>query len=564
LLASLCSALGCSGAIDDDGGLNAPGATAGQPGMSGTGGTGALAGTGGTGAAGTGAAGNNPGACAAVDLPPAREVLLSTRQYMNALRDLLGDDAVSEMDVATGDDLEVELVDRPWVTTAMVDQLLRLADEATESLRGRTADFLGCTGTADRTCVRGAVERIGLRAYKRPLESDELDDVMSVYDDALALVADDDGETAALTALTAILAAPSTLYRTELRGAADADGELSPYERAAALAALLLDSVPDDELMAAAADGSLMSEAGMTAQVDRLLALPRVQDHLTELVMSAYRAPRIFETPKDAMLFPEYNGGLQNSMYEETRRFVEDVLWTRHAPLAELLTSRSTFVNTSLAQLYGVSAPGASADTFAPVTLPDTRAGLLTQASVLSVLSRTDKTSVVARGLFVRGALLCLPKIPAPPAEVQAQVMMQLAANATQQELAGYRAMTSPCMNCHAQFDRFGLVLEAFDPIGRQRSEAVAPIDLTGLPPFSGVVQSPAELAQLIAADGKFVSCMAQRTMAFAITEPFEPVASCAAQPLSDAIAQRGGDMRALITALATQPAFAGRRIEEP
>ena len=56
-------------------------------------------------------------------------------------------------------------------------------------------------------------------------------------------------------------------------------------------------------------------------------------------------------------------------------------------------------------------AGGADTEELTAVTLPSERAGLLTQASVLTLLSRTDNTSVVARGLFVRGALLCLPKI---------------------------------------------------------------------------------------------------------------------------------------------------------
>lgn len=565
-LLGLCAAVGslaCTGGIEDaKPSFTTPGAVGQQPGSPSAGG-GGTAGTAGQGGGGN-QDGAGPGSCDG-SLPPARAVLLTTRTYVNALRDLLGPDAISEEAAASAPEIEVEVVDRPWMTTAMLDQVVRLAEQATESLRGRTAAFLGCTALTERACVRASLERIGLRAYKRPLEPAELDDVMSVYDVGLAAVADDAGETATLLALQAILAAPSTLYRTEFLATSDATAEhaLSSHERAALLGSLLLDSVPDAALLAAAADGTLMTAEGLQAQIDRLLALPRVREHLTDVVLSAYNAPRIFETPKDGALFPEYTPALQRSMYEETRRFVHDVLFTRQAALDELLTSRRTFVDAALAELYGLPAP-ATADAFAAVELPAERAGLLTQASVLSVLSRTDKTSVVARGLFVRGALLCLPKIPSPPDSVQAQVAAQLDADASQQELSDYRAMTTPCSGCHSQFDRFGLLLEGFDPVGRLREEPIAEVDLTGLSPFDGVVGGAAELAQRMAEDGQFVSCMAQRTLAYALTEPYQSGAACDAERLHEGVRQRGGTMHALISAVASQPAFTRRSSEEP
>ena len=564
--AALC--FSCSGGIAGD----QPG---GPPGAGGAGGSGAGAVIGGSGAPGA-LAGNGPGAAGATvedppplsscagSLPSARAVMLTTRPDMNALRDLLGEGAVSDADVLSGDDLEIEVVDRPRMTTAALDQRLRLAEQAVTSLRGEAATRLGCPALTDRACVRGAIERLGLRAYKRPLEAAELDDAMALYDAELAATTTDAGETAALFALQAVLSAPSTLYRTEFTGPTGATTRaLSAYERAAALGAWLLDSLPDDALLAAAADGSLMTPAGMQTQIDRLLALPRVQDHLTDVVLSAYRAPRVFETPKDEALFPEYTPALQQSMYDETHRFVQDVLWDRNADLSELLTSRKGFVDDALADVYGIPAPaGGAAGQLTEVELPESRAGLLTQASVLSVLARTDKTSVVARGLFVRGAILCQPKIGSPPESVQAQVTMQLNANSTQAELAAYRAMTDPCSGCHSQFDRFGLLLEKFDPIGKERMTPAAPIDLAGLGTLTGTVGSPRELAEMFASDGQFVACLARRTLAFALTEAHEASHLCTDDPIADAITGLGGDMHALVSALATQPAFFARTQE--
>jgi hypothetical protein len=488
-------------------------------------------------------------------------VLSTSRQYINTLIDLLGKDAVADDDVATESDLEFEIVDRPQVTTASMDRTLRLAEAAAESLRGKAGQFFGCAALTDTSCVRSALGKLARRAWKRAPAQDELDALMDVYDDGAQAIGDDRGESAALLALQAVLVAPSTLYRTEFQGGTGAS--LSGDERAAALAALLLDSVPDEALLAAADDGSLMTPAGVQAQIDRLVDMPRVRDHLTALVLDAYRVPRVFETPKDTEKFPAYTPAMQASMYEEARRFVDDVLWKRSAPLSELLTSRTTFVDGPLAELYGVKHQGAATE-FTPATLPESRAGLMTQAGVLSVLSRTDKTSVVARGLFVRGALLCLPKLPGPPASVQAQVAMQLNATSTQAELAAYRAMTDPCMQCHRQFDRFGLLLESFDPIGRERPGAAEPIDFTGLGDFMGVVNNPSELAKIVTADGTFTRCLTERTLAYALTSAQSADTHCSAAQAAPALAQQGGTIDALISSIAANPMFTERTPERP
>ena len=92
----------------------------GQPGADGT--AGLPAGGSGPAAAGTGGGGPEPpvDTCAGA-LPTARVVLSTPRQYARALRDMLGETAVSDDDFAASDDIEVDVVDRPWVTTSPAD-----------------------------------------------------------------------------------------------------------------------------------------------------------------------------------------------------------------------------------------------------------------------------------------------------------------------------------------------------------------------------------------------------------------------------------------------------------
>jgi hypothetical protein len=560
------SMLACSeGSVGDPiGSVAGAPATLGDPGMSGAtpgGAPGPGVGTAGSGAQTPTTDPSKPSACGDGRIEP-RAVLVAPRQYVNLLRDVIGATSVSDQDATASSELIFETVDRARVTTASLDRFNQLAESATATLRGKTTTFLACPNLMDAACVRTALGKIAHRVFKRQVQPDELDALMALRDMGVASIPTDAGESGALAALQAILIAPSTLYRTEFQAPAQGlSRKLTAHERAAALGAFLLDSVPDDALIAAADDGSLDQPAGIQTQVDRLLALPRVRQHVTQVVLTAFNVPRIFSTPKDVALFPGYTAELQNSMYEETRRFVEDVLWTRKAPLGELMTSRRSFVDGALAKHYGMPAPSQPAQ-FQSVELPAERSGLLTQASVLSVLSRTDKTSVVARGLYVRGNILCLPKIPGPPQSVQAQVAMQLGATASQKELAAYRAMTSPCLGCHANFDRFGLLLEAYDPMGKYLPQQAEPVDFTDLTPLDGVLNGIPQLTARMAQDHLFEQCFSDRTLSYALSIATDSAALCL-HPTPTGVAQQA-TMRDLILSVVQSPTWTDRTQLEP
>ena len=541
-------------------------AAGGQGGSAGVAGQSGVPGSGGATAGGQGgAAGQEPGANGCIpELRAPRAVLAPMRQYQTMLRDLFGDGAVRAEDEAV--DIEFEVIDRPRMSTAGLDEILRIAERATESVRGETASLLGCGSTIERACAETGISAIARRAFKRAPADDEIAALMKVYDDAIALGPGPDTdleEDAALTALMAVVTSPSALYRTEFEAltGTPATVSLTADERAAAIAALLLDSVPDEGLIAAADSGALLDPAGIEAEITRLFALPRVQEHLTRVMLSGFKVPKLFQSPKDGEVFPEYTGELQLSMYEEARLFLNDVMFTRSAPLIELLTSRKSFVDSRLAELYGVDYPGSpGGDEMMPVDLPMTRAGILTTPAVLSVLSRPDKNSVVARGLFVRGALMCLPKIPGPPASVQTVVDMQLSSDSTQAELAEFRGMTQPCAGCHSQFDRFGLVLEAFDPIGREQ-DGLGAIDLEGLGTLMGSVNNTADLASTITQDTQFVDCLTERVLSYALSEATETGESCVPESIGAALHAPDADMRTLINTIIAHPAFSERAL---
>jgi hypothetical protein len=494
---------------------------------------------------------------------PQRLVLLSDLQHANAVSGVLGR-------AARDPGLQLSADTKPFsqkglvVSTSLVHDRIDQAQYAAASLDDRFTEVTGCPASGDAACARAFLERFAERAFRRPVASTEIDGLMTVF----GVGAQSDFVTGVKLAVQAVLSAPSFTYRSEV-GEAGATGtaRLTAHELASELSFMLTDAPPDKELRAAAQSGALSSPDEVARQVERMIALPTVQESLTKTLMAAWQIGNLFGTVKDPGMFPEYGPALQSSMYRETEAFVHAVMWTRGAPVAELLTSRESFVDPALAAIYGVAYTGTGND-LAPATLPQHRSGLLTQASLSTLLSRTDNTSVVARGLFVRGALLCLPKIPGPPETLAGDIMALLEADMTERERAEVRARTQPCGGCHAGFDPFGLLLESYDPIGRHRDAIDGePIDtatpIAGLGSFMGTYADAVSFAQAAATSPEFTACLTRNLIAYGTGDDALETRHC---QVGDAVAALPASpaMRDLVRAAAASPALTHRSMEAP
>ena len=355
--------------------------------------------------------------------------------------------------------------------------------------------------------------------YRRPVTADEATSLTTVYTETSTY-----GVPAATRAvLRAILTAPATLYRTEV-GSTVTNGatSLTAYEVASELSFMLADTLPDDELLAAAKADKLTAPDDIKTQVDRLLATPAVQANLTRVMLANYGIGSLFSSAKDLKVFPAFTGALETSLYTETQMFVHNVQW--HGKVTDLLNSPQTYIDENLAALYNVKYPGAPGGGFQPFTFgPNDRAGLLTQGSVLSIAANPDNTSVVNRGLFVHGKLMCLGVSP-PPANLQAQINALSTQNITEKAKADYRAMTAPCNGCHLLFDQYGLTMEHYDAIGRYRDaypDGTGVIDSSvTLPADVGVARrrrASLPWPPIQAANPVFARCVAQQLTGYGL-----------------------------------------------
>jgi hypothetical protein len=468
---------------------------------------------------------------------PRRAVWLSDIQFANTITHLLGPEALPS-------DRVPDPAFKPFsqkgvvVNTSLLRERLDLAERAAASLGERFTELSGCAADAD-ACARDFVTSFAERAFRRPLGDAERVQLLGVYE----LGAGANVAAGAELAAQAIIASPSFNYRTEFGDVgADASGSLSMNDRelASLLSFWITDGPPDDELARVAAEGGLSEPTTLERQVQRLLAAPEAQDAITLTLMSAWGVSNLFGATKDPALFPGYGPLLQSNMFEETRLFLNRALWSSGGSLADVLTSRTSYVNAALAELYGVPFTGSDPTEFVATELPaGERAGLLTQASVLSGRARSDNTSVVARGLFVRSALLCLQPPPPPPEDVIAQVQALLAADLSERERADFRAMTSPCSGCHATMDAYGLMLERYDAVGRYRSELDgepidAAVEVGVAAGFPGTFADVGEFTATVAQAPQFTSCIARHLAVYATGDDALSARSCELDAFDD------------------------------
>src|SRR5204862_348507 len=191
-----------------------------------------------------------------------------------------------------------------------------------------------------------------------------------------------DFESGVRMALQSILASPRFLFRLEQAPAvtrAAAPVRISDQDLASRLSFFLWDTVPDAELVKAAAQGALRTPAGLERQVRRMLADSRAEALSTRFASQWLRLQDLDQIFPDYLLYPQYDEPLAKAMRRETELFFDSIV-RGDGDVLELLTADYTFVNERLAKHYGM--PNVTGNAFRRVPVPDYRRGLLGQGSV--------------------------------------------------------------------------------------------------------------------------------------------------------------------------------------
>ena len=371
--------------------------------------------------------------------------------------------------------------------------------------------IVSCTDY-DELCLDTMLDGFASRVFRRPLTEDEKSRYRTVYNAALGLGA----ETALRYVARALLSSPNFLYRMQSHH--EAPGKRG-YAMAEKLAFFLWSSVPDATLLADAAAGRLDTPDGRRSAAQRMLADPKAERTVDAFHRQWLRFDLLRQLSPAADTFPEFNSDIAQSYEQEILHFARSAFFDEGAgTFRDLFAARHTFVNDTLAQLYGY--PSSDETGYRKVdTLAEPRAGILMQGGLLAQFSTLRRSEPIFRGFFLLKQVLCrdleLPgdiNVALPERDPSATYREQL------------ETTTSPafCDSCHSRINPLGFALDNFDGLGRyQPQENGQRIDTTvtvaGLGDLNGSYADGAELMAALAESNTAAECYTEKWFEFAL-----------------------------------------------
>lgn len=551
--------------------------------------------------------GSNPGGidpvCDATEPGVTPLLKLSTVQYKNTVRDLLTasgagsmlsdleaaldsvpDDSIGDSFRALDDRISLEHVQAYFNVGVAVGNALA----ANAELRASVAGACAMQAAISDDCAQSFVERFAQLAYRRPLAVSEVAELTELSDGQRT-----PAETVRAIAIV-VMSSPRFVNHVENDGQAIGSDELlqlSAYEIASRLSYLFWQTMPDEELFAAAADGSLATETGFSVQLDRVFHDDRTRETMWQFWNEWLRLEKFtgFETTRpgfEALAEGEQIGEAGHEHYadmvQEVRDLTELFTFERVATMADLLeTDESVTQSPDLARLYGAE-PWSGSGAY-PHMPAGTRAGLLQRAALL--VSNLETTNPFHRGALVRKSLLCDPLAQPDPNALPPGSLDPPPVTSDQTTRERFQAKVegnATCNACHSQFSAIGFALESFDALGRYRTTervfdeqtgeqlAELSIDGSGITRISAGDEMPvmdaAELNERIVQSEKVEACVAQKYFSFALrrTPTAESIDACTVDDLTAALKDPATGLSEAFARIARQSSFFMRKVGAP
>lgn len=416
----------------------------------------------------------------------------------------------------------------------------------------------------EEPCARKILSNLARHAYRRTVTNADVSPLIGFYQ-----VGRRDGgfDKGIEMALRAMLVSPDFLFRIERDPPqASAPGSVhrvSDFELASRLSFFLWSSIPDDELLKLAEQDKLHDPAVVVAQVSRMLDDRRSKAFVSNFAGQWLYLRNLAQVRPDPDEFPEYDSTLRDAFGRETELFFNAIL-RENRPVTDLLAADFTYLNDRLAKHYGI--PNVYGSQFRRVTLKNqNRGGLLGQASILTVTSYPNRTSVVQRGKWVLENLLGSPP-PPPPPDVPALPEHKDGQKLTMRQQMEQHRTNAVCASCHARMDPIGFALENYDGVGAWRSkDGGSVIDPEGKLPDGTAFEGPAGLTRLLLTKyrDEFITTFTGKLLTYALGRGLEYYDGPAVRAIVRDAGRDNLTIQAFIQAIVKSPQFQMRRTPE-
>jgi hypothetical protein len=450
---------------------------------------------------------------------PPRLKRITNTQYRNVINDVFG--LTMPLDLGLSPDNQLH----GFRTIAASMFSLSLADvEAYEGAaywiaqyffrdESRLSRFVNCD-LSEPSCMEAFIIRVGAILWRRPLATEEVVTLNRLWSD-LNNQPFSHVERAEFV-LSSLLQSPDFLFFIE-------EGEPNPdnpdnrrktsRELLISMSVLLWDSPPTETLLNLYADR--MYDSGVEGEVyTHLINDPRSARGLVGFFEEYLQLDRLDTLEKSRAHFVLMSDTLASAMRTEAKGMIENIIRSPRTDIRSLLTTKETFINEELAQLYNEPAP----DGFSAHRYSDNspRLGFLTTAAFLALNAHNTVTSPTYRGKYVQNRFFCFD-IPPPPQGIDTTLDAPEPGVATTMRQRVARHNSDPvCNGCHQFMDPIGLAFENFDAIGIWRTDELnEPIDPSGSIDDHDF-RNHRELIEYLATDVTFAHCVTRQFVRFA------------------------------------------------
>lgn len=453
---------------------------------------------------------------------------LNVVEYDNTVQDLVGtqqtvaaDTFPSDDAIANFDNIAAILVTSPIFVEAAANAASTLAAEvvasagnnsARDAIYLRVAPCAANNKISAEACLKETAIKFGLRAWRRPLSDAEVSSMLAQVRSAGSV-----GLPAQIgTLVESFLTSPYFLYRVELDPLGSKKSHaLTGYELASRLSYFLWRTCPDDTLLAAAKDGSLLTDAGLTKQFQRMFANDRANSLVDGFAFNWLGLKGFTSVQLDEASYPDFTADIRSSMLVETKMFLRDFM-LRGVPLDQMLTADYSYLDDRLAAYYGFPLPGSDVAKRVSIKGQVHRAGVLSQGTSLAVGSSGVSPSPVRRGYVLLKQILCAAP-PPPPPDIPSLTADGNVKRTGRQALEGHVSQSS-CAGCHVEMDNLGFAFEGLDSGGRTRTtDNGQPVDTSGEYSGGKPFADNAAMMPMVAKDPRFASCVTSQVLSYAL-----------------------------------------------
>lgn len=484
---------------------------------------------------------------------------LTNQQYKNAIEDFFG--LQLPPDMALGTDTQLHGFRNIATTVLSISETEVEGYEAASQWvahqlsQNRSAHpIMPDCSPEERICIADTLQRVGSLLWRRPLTTNELNAILTAWS-SLAEQPFTDDERLEIV-LTALLQSPYFLYTVEhgvLLSPDSSERQRSTVELLTALT-MLIWNVPPNAQQLSMYGHAIHDEARFDALLDDLLSDERARRGLLGFFEEYLQLDRLNNVDKSREHFPLMSNSLVSAFHTEAMGMINHVVLDTQEDIRNLLTTKHSFLNWELGQLYSEMVGVEFAMHRFSEQSP--RQGFLTTGAFLSLNAHYSSTSPTYRGKYVQNRFFCFD-VPPPPEGVDTTLEPVTPGEAITMRARVAQHNEDPvCNGCHQFMDPIGLAFENFDALGVWRTDEMGlPIDPSG--ELNGVrFRTHHELIDHLASQTDFAKCVTKQFVRYAWNRLELRSDRVVLEELDEVFAESGYRFEALVRAVVKHRAF--------